>query len=172
MSEESPFERQLLAKLEELVQVQRALLDFKQREATGAIKPYFMVAKPGRVWKQCRAEVLSLLDIKLPFLDWRHAQMNKTFRDPELGNIYRLTAWRRFLGQHAVPCKPEDESGVVLVGIGKETKDGPPAVYRLDSQHCAESAFRDTGGSFNEDSWGRYKSEPNKCRYCKKRGSL
>lgn len=173
MSEESPFEevvRKLLLKVGELVEVQRwtaeslaELLEVRKQEATGELKPHWQKAKKPQVWMQCRQEALRLLD-EHPFLDWDRARQNEVFRDKELGNIYRPAQWRRFLEQHAIPNKPED-GDVVLVPLGKADKDGPPAVARRDSLHCAKKAFE------NPDSWewNPYKKKPEECGICRQK---
>ncbi len=141
------------------------LVELRRRELTGEIRPHYTRAKPREVWIACRGALLDLLATQ-PFVTLAMVPEDSPLRDEGFGNIYRENQWRRFLAQRAIPNKPGDGSGVALVGLGKANRDGPPAVARRDSLHCAEAAFAwSEAGERKPWKWDRTRAEEG-CEYC------
>ena len=98
-----------------------ALVYLKQKEADFKEKDFHGERKDPHIWITCRAELIRLLEER-PFIDWETAKGNDVFRDPKVGNMYRLHQWQRFLDHHAIPNKPDDGTKVVIVAWGKTDK--------------------------------------------------
>jgi len=145
-----------------------ALVELKRQELSGEIRPHYARPKAASVWRACRAEVLRLLD-EYPFIDWERARGNSAFRDPGGGNIYRPIQWRRFLEQHALPNKPDDGSGVLLVALDEADKDGPSVIARQDALHCAKDAWKASGKGrkwlSDRRAYG-WRPDPANCHFC------
>src|SRR5438445_1869911 len=110
------------------------ILDLKRKELTGEIQPHWAKPKPADKWIACRLELVRVLD-HCPFYDWTRAKENAVLRDPNVGNMYREHQWRRYLNQHAIPNKPDDGSGVVIIALGKADKDGPAVCTSERNRH-------------------------------------
>src|SRR2546427_7007225 len=97
-----------------------ALLDLKQKELAGEIQPHYAKAKDPARWIACRKELVRLLEFS-PYLEWEMEAVknDSIFREADSGNIYRPNQWRRFLSQHAIPNKPDDGSGIIIIGLDK-----------------------------------------------------
>ncbi|SRR6266566_8028596 len=139
-----------------------ALVYLKQKEADFEEKDFHGERKDPRIWITCRAELTRLLE-EHPFIDWETAKGNDVFRDPKVGNMYRLHQWQRFLDHHAIPNKPDDGTKVAIVAWGKADKSGPVGCTRKDSEHCAQRASDWSQSKAWE--WDRYGSKDD-CHFC------
>ncbi len=142
-----------------------ALVELKRKEATDDLRPSYARAKDPAVWKTCRRELLRLLD-EYPYVDWERARSNAVLRDPASGNVYRSVQWQRFLSQHAIPNKPDDASGVVLVALDRPDKVGPSVIARTDSLHCARAAYDKADSGWAPWRWESYTARSSECHHC------
>ncbi len=142
--------------------------DLKLKELKEEIQPDYVKAKAPEIWVRCIEETEGLLEDN-PYLTFKDIPEDSFLRAREGGNMYRERQFRRFVQQHFLPNKPKARKLAMheYFTLGKANADGPEALARTDSRHCAERALEDRQG-WEHDRDTRF-NRSSDCRLCKKR---